>query len=69
MSSKATESPISQLLKTLVIAGNIVFVLWILFNGMNENWAGTTPEKVSYSSLVVLLILNAYLLSRSWHSE
>lgn len=56
------------MLKSLVIAANILFILWILFNGMNENWSSTPVEKVSYSSLVVLLIVNAYLLSRSRES-
>ncbi|MCB1059311.1 MAG: hypothetical protein KDB65_03685 [Calditrichaeota bacterium] len=63
------KSPISHLIRSLVIAANILFILWILFNGMNENWSGTPVEKVSYSSLVVLLILNAYLLSRRRRSE
>lgn len=51
-----------ELFSLAVIAGNILFVLWILYNGMNENFQGTTVEKIAYLSLIALLTGNAYLL-------
>ena len=57
-------SPIIELLSWLAIAGNILFVLWILYNGINESFQGTTIEKISYITLMGLLSVNALLLIR-----
>jgi hypothetical protein len=57
-------SPIIELLSWLAIAGNILFVLWILYNGINESFQGTTIEKISYITLMGLLAVNAFLLIR-----
>ena len=56
--------PIIELLSWLAIAGNILFVLWILYNGVNESFQGTTIEKISYITLMGLLAVNAFLLLR-----
>ena len=58
------KSPIIELLSWLAIAGNILFVLWILYNGINESFKGTTIEKISYITLMGLLAVNAFLLLR-----
>ena len=58
------KSPIIELLSWLAIAGNILFVLWILYNGINESFQGTTIEKISYITLMGLLAVNAFLLLR-----
>jgi len=34
-----------QIIKALVIAGNILFMLWILYNGFQEHFQGTLPRK------------------------
>ena len=57
-------SPIIESLSWLAIAGNILFVLWILYNGINESFQGTTIEKISYITLMGLLAVNALLLIR-----
>ena len=62
---KNEKSPLTELLSMAAIAGNILFVLWILYNGINESFQGTTIEKISYISLMGLLIVNAYLLIRN----
>jgi hypothetical protein len=49
-------------LRYAAIAGNIVFLLWILYNGVNGGFRGTRPKVVSYVGLAVLLLLNAILL-------
>ena len=56
------KSPIIELLSWLAIAANILFVLWILYNGINENFQGTTIEKFSYITLMGLLAVNALIL-------
>lgn len=58
------KSPIIKLLSRAAVAGNILFVLWILYNGINEGFQGTLIEKVSYITLTALLATNAFLLLR-----
>ena len=55
---------INLFLKIAAVTGNILFMLWITYNGINESFSGTLPEKVSYIGLMILLILNSYLLLR-----
>jgi hypothetical protein len=53
---------IKGLLTWLAIAGNLIFILWILYNGINEDFSGTLIEKLSYLGLMGLLSVNSYLL-------
>jgi hypothetical protein len=46
--------------------GNIIFILWILYNGYNEGFQGTSLEKFSYGALIILLILNIILILTGW---
>lgn len=62
---KNKRSPVTEMLSLLAIAGNILFVLWILYNGINESFQGTIIEKVSYVTLMGLLAVNAFLLIRN----
>ena len=55
-------SQMYRLLSFIAIAANILFVLWILRNGINEGFKGTPLEIVSYISLMILLLLNSFLL-------
>ena len=58
------------LLKCAVIIGNTLFILWILYNGLNAGFKGTLPEKISFFTLCVIFILNTVLLcSGSWKKE
>lgn len=52
------------LLSAGAVIMNILFVLWILYNGINENFQGTPVEKASYLALMLLLATNAFLLLR-----
>jgi hypothetical protein len=56
---------IKKIITVLVVLGNLLFMLWITYNGINEGFAGTLPEKVSYVGLMVLLIFNTILILRS----
>jgi len=48
-------SNIHDLIRSIAVVGNIVFILWILLNGINEEFSGTILEKVSYIGLLILL--------------
>lgn len=56
----------NKTLKDLAIAGNILFFLWIVYNGIEEGGSShVTPIHVlAYLGILILLILNAFLLSR-----
>ncbi|HEY5470326.1 MAG TPA: hypothetical protein VIK07_07375 [Bacteroidales bacterium] len=51
-----------QLLKYVVITGNIIFILWILYNGISEGFKGTLVQIFSYVALIGLLTVNSILL-------
>lgn len=51
-----------DMLKYIVIVANSVFFIWILFNGVKENFYSSTVEKFSYCCLMILLVLNSYLI-------
>ena len=51
-------------LRFTAIAGNILLVLWVTFNGIDEGFKGTIYQKLSYIGLVLLLVLNSVLLLR-----
>ncbi len=50
-----------EFLRHVAIAGNILFVLWILYNGIGEGFRATRPEIASCIGLIVLLVLNSLL--------
>ncbi len=50
------------LLRYAAITGNIVFLLWGLFNAIDEGFKATLPEIFSYAGLSGLLIINSFLL-------
>ena len=57
--------PIFTLLRYAAILGNILFILWITYNGIDEGFRGTPVQVVSYISLVLLLLLNTILILRA----
>jgi hypothetical protein len=50
------------LMRFAAISGNVLFILWVTYNGINEGFRGTLPEKISYIGLMSLLALNSYLI-------
>jgi hypothetical protein len=55
----------AKILKPIVLLGNIIYILWILFNAMDERGQGTRPlEAVVLSGLIILLALNIFVISR-----
>jgi len=51
-----------KLLFPAAVTGNILFVLWVSFNGLKEHFQGTIFEKLSYIGLMGLLAVNTFLL-------
>lgn len=56
------KSALAGFLTWIAVSGNILFILWILYNGIREDFQGTPLEKISYISLMGLLAINAILL-------
>ncbi len=53
-------------LRYAAIVGNVVFLLWILFNGINEGFKAPLAEKFYYVGVMGLLAINSFcLLSRT----
>ena len=46
----------------VAIGGDIIFILWVVRNGIDSGFRGTPPEVASFFGLVGLLTLNAVLL-------
>ena len=53
-----------NLFKYIAVAGNILFILWVTYNGIDEGFRGTLVEKASYVGLMLLLVLNMVLILR-----
>jgi hypothetical protein len=60
-----TKTTLTKLLFWATVAGNSIFILWILYNGINEGFKGTIVEKFSFAALITLLAINIYLLLNS----
>lgn len=53
---------VHRLLCYAAMLGNVLFILWILSNGIDEGFRGTPVQVASYVSLILLLTLNTVLL-------
>ncbi len=48
----------------LAVTGNVLYILWVTYNGLDEGFSGSFIQVVSYIGLMVLLVLNIVLLTR-----
>ncbi|MDD4902299.1 MAG: hypothetical protein PHE24_04120 [Patescibacteria group bacterium] len=49
----------------LVIGGDMIYILWILYNGLNEGWRDiASVQAVVLLGLIILLGLNIILIYR-----
>ena len=53
----------------IAVFGNLLFVLWIIYNAIHEGLRGTLPEVISCMLLICLLALNSYLVLTSLDRE
>ena len=52
----------------LALAGNSVFIVWVLYNGIDEGFRGTPAQIASWLLLTALLVLDsALIVSRRNH--
>jgi hypothetical protein len=54
-----------KFLTWIALAGNILFILWITYNGIAEHFSGTIYEKISYIGLMAVLVINIILILRN----
>jgi hypothetical protein len=52
-------------LPKVAIAGDLLLVLWVIFNAIDSGFSGTAPEKASFVGLIILLSLNAALIYKN----
>jgi hypothetical protein len=51
-----------NLFRAAAVFGDVLFILWVTYNGINEGFQGTPVQVASYIGLVLLLTLNIVLL-------
>lgn len=55
----------SKFIRNLALLGDAVYIIWILYNGIDEGFRSIrTVQAVALIGLIILLILNIILLSR-----
>jgi hypothetical protein len=53
-------------LRYVALAGNVIYILWIIYNGIDEGFRYIgSVQAVSLVGLIILLILNLILLRES----
>ena len=57
------------LMRFAAVFGNLLFILWIIYNAIHEGLRGTLPEVISCLFLICLLALNSYLVLTSLDRE
>jgi hypothetical protein len=51
-------------LKYMALFGDVIYILWLLYNGIGEGFKGiNTVQGVAVMGMILLLILNIILLS------
>jgi len=50
------------LVRYAAVIGNILFLLWITYNGIEEGFRGTIYQKLSFAGLSLLLLVNSFFL-------
>lgn len=61
----ASGKPVFFFLKWGIVAANILFLLWVLYNAVDEGFRGTWPEKLSAVALTGLLAVNSLLVLKT----
>lgn len=50
------------MMRAIVLAGNVLMALWIIYNSIDSGFSGTKYEIMSFVFLLLLLSLNSFLL-------
>lgn len=59
---------VKETLRYAAILGNVFFILWMTWNAIDEAWAGSIYQKLSYIGLTGLLLTNIWFLTRKSQS-
>jgi len=51
-----------KMMRAIVLAGNVLMALWIIYNSIDSGFSGTKYEIMSFVFLLLLLSLNSFLL-------
>ena len=63
------KNAVCKLITLIAIAGNGIYVLWILVNGIDEGFKGTMVQMASFIGLLLLLTLNTILLLKNGKAD
>ena len=58
------EHELVLLLRYAAIIGNVFFILWMLYNGINEGFKAPLAQKCIYLAMFLLLAINIIFLSK-----
>jgi hypothetical protein len=53
-----------NLFSWLAIFGNVIFIFWIIYNGLDEGFSAAPVQIASYLGLTLLLLLNTIIIWR-----
>lgn len=59
---KETDRELISLLRYAAVCGNVLFIFWMLLNGINEGFKASFMEKIKYISMFGLLAINSIFL-------
>lgn len=52
----------NKTLRYIALFGNPIYILWIIYNGIDEGFKATLVQKSSYIGILILLMINFFLL-------
>lgn len=56
---------IYKVIKYLALVGNVLYILWILYNAVDSGFQERPVQAIALTGLIALLILNILIISRS----
>ncbi len=60
-----TQSKMYNILKYVAIIGNVIYILWIIYNGIDEGFQYIgSVQTIALTGMIFLLILNVVLLNK-----
>jgi hypothetical protein len=60
---------VPEWLRFVAIAGNVLYLLWVMYNGVSEGFRGTPVYIVTMIGVMGLFVLNAVILALDRSSD